>query len=88
VSMSPGLRKFALAVHLTLSDGWIGVVVAYLALDVTAATSRDAQTLRAAYIAMGRSPGSSSCRWRSPRCSPDSSCHLGPSGDCSGTTGS
>ena len=53
MSMSPGLRKFALAVHLTLSVGWIGAVVAYLALDVTAATSRDAQTLRAAYIAMG-----------------------------------
>jgi hypothetical protein len=51
--MSPGLRKFALAVHLTLSVGWIGAVVAYLALDVTAATSRDTQTLRAAYIAMG-----------------------------------
>jgi hypothetical protein len=52
VTMSPGLRKFALAAHLTLSVGWVGAVAAYLALDVTAATSQDAQTLRAAYLAM------------------------------------
>jgi hypothetical protein len=51
--MSPGLRKFALAAHLTLSVGWIGAVAAYMALDVAAATSQDAQTLRAAYLAMG-----------------------------------
>jgi hypothetical protein len=50
--MSPGLRKFALAAHLTLSVGWIGAVAAYMALDVAAATSQDAQTLRAAYLAM------------------------------------
>jgi len=50
--MSPGLRKFALAVHLTLSIGWIGAVAAYLALDVAAASSQDAQTLRAAYLGM------------------------------------
>ncbi len=50
--MSPGLRKFALAAHLTVSIGWVGAVAAYLALDVTAATSQDAQTLRAAYLAM------------------------------------
>lgn len=50
--MSPGLRKLALAVHLTLSVGWIGAVAAYMGLDVAAATSRDAQTLRAAYLAM------------------------------------
>jgi DMSO/TMAO reductase YedYZ heme-binding membrane subunit len=50
--MSPGLRKFALAAHLTVSIGWVGAVAAYLALDLTAATSQDAQTLRAAYLAM------------------------------------
>jgi hypothetical protein len=50
--MSPGLRKFALAVHLTASIGWIGAVAAYIALDVAAARSQDAQTLRAAYVAM------------------------------------
>ncbi len=50
--MTPRLRKFALAVHLTFSVGWIGAVAGYIALDVAAATSQDAQTLRAAYLAM------------------------------------
>jgi hypothetical protein len=50
--MSPGLRKFALAAHLTLSVGWIGAVAAYLALDVSTATSQDVQVLRAAYLGM------------------------------------
>jgi hypothetical protein len=50
--MAPGLRKFVLTVHLALSVGWIGAVVAYLVLGVTAATSTDAPTVRAAWIAM------------------------------------
>jgi hypothetical protein len=50
--MSPGLRKFALASHLTLSVGWIGAVAAYLTLDVSTATSQDVQVLRAAYLGM------------------------------------
>ena len=50
--MTPGIRKFALTVHLTSSVGWIGGVVAYLALGVSAASSPDAQTVRAAWIAM------------------------------------
>jgi hypothetical protein len=48
----PGLRKFALTAHLTCSVGWIGAVVAYLALGVSAATSQDPQVIRAAWIAM------------------------------------
>jgi hypothetical protein len=52
MAMTPGLRKFALTAHLTVSVGWIGAVVAYLALGVAAVTSRDAQTVRAAWIAM------------------------------------
>src|SRR5829696_2735262 len=52
MTMPPGLRKFALAAHLTFSLGWIGTVVAYLALGVAAVTSQDAQTVRAAWIAM------------------------------------
>src|SRR5687767_478699 len=51
--MSPGLRKFALTVHLAVSIGWIGAVAAYLTLDITVATSEDAQSLRAAWIGMG-----------------------------------
>jgi uncharacterized membrane protein len=50
--MTPGVRKFALTVHLTCSVGWIGAVVAYLALGVAAVTSPDSQTVRAAWTGM------------------------------------
>jgi hypothetical protein len=50
--MPPGLRKFALATHLAFSVGWIGAVVAYLALSLAAVTSQDGQTVRGAWIAM------------------------------------
>ena len=52
MTLTPGLRKVALIVHLTVSIGWIGAVVVFLALVVAAMTSQDAQTLRAAWIAM------------------------------------
>ena len=52
MTVTPGLRKFALTAHLTFSVGWIGAVVAYLALGLSAVTSQDAQTVRAAWIAM------------------------------------
>src|SRR5918999_6405630 len=52
MTMSPRLRKFALAVHLAFSVGWIGTVVAYLGLGIAAVTSQDAQTVRAVWIAM------------------------------------
>jgi hypothetical protein len=50
--MSPGVRKFALTVHLTSSVGWIGAVAVYLALGVAAVTSPETQTIRAAWTAM------------------------------------
>ena len=50
--MTPGLRKFALTTHVTSSVGWLGAVVAYLALAVAALISQDALTARAAWIAM------------------------------------
>jgi hypothetical protein len=50
--MTPGVRKFALTVHLTCSVGWIGAVVAYLALGVAAVTSSDTQAVRAAWTGM------------------------------------
>ncbi|WP_181692657.1 DUF2269 domain-containing protein [Natronomonas sp. LN261] len=50
--MSQRVRKFALTVHIMFSVGWIGAAAAYLVLDVTVVTSQDAQTLRAAYLAM------------------------------------
>lgn len=51
--MPPALRKFALAIHLTTSVGWIGAVAGYLALDVTVATSGDPSVLHAAWVSMG-----------------------------------
>jgi hypothetical protein len=52
MTMTAGLRKFALTAHVTSSVGWLGAVVAYLALVVAALTSQDAQRVRAAWIAM------------------------------------
>jgi hypothetical protein len=53
VSLSPRLRKFVLTAHITLADGWLGAVAGFLALAVAGLTSQDAQTVRAAYLAMG-----------------------------------
>jgi hypothetical protein len=49
--MSPAVRKLALIVHLVLSMGWIGAVLAYIALDV-AAVSTDHETMRMAWAGM------------------------------------
>lgn len=51
--MASGVRKLILAVHLTCSVGWLGLLVAYIVLDLTVATSRDPQLVRAAWIGMG-----------------------------------
>jgi hypothetical protein len=50
--MTPGLRNLALTAHITASVGWLGAVVAYLALVVDALISQDVQTVRAAWTAM------------------------------------
>ena len=50
--MPPRVRKFALTAHITFSVGWIGAVVAFLALVVAGMTSQDAPMLRAAWLAM------------------------------------
>ena len=52
-AMPPPIRKLALAVHLSCSVGWLGAVVAYLALDLTVASSQDPLLVRASWIAMG-----------------------------------
>ncbi len=52
--LSPPWRKLLLALHLTVSVGWIGAVLAYVALDVSVATGQDAETVRTAYLAMER----------------------------------
>lgn len=50
--MTPGLRKFALTAHVTSSVGWLGAVAGFLTLAVAGLTSQNAQTVRAAYLAM------------------------------------
>ena len=52
MSMPPRWRKFVLTAHVTTSIGWLGSVVAYLALDVAATAGRDVRTVRAAYLTM------------------------------------
>lgn len=50
--MTPGLRKFVLTAHVVFTVGWLGAVAAFLALAVAGLSGRDAQIVRAAYLAM------------------------------------
>ena len=34
MTMPPGLRKVGLIVHVTCSVGWLGAILAYLALNI------------------------------------------------------
>lgn len=52
MTMPPRLRKAVLTTHVATSVGWLGAVVAYIAVDLTAVTSRDIELVRAAYVAM------------------------------------
>jgi hypothetical protein len=52
MTMGPRLRKVALTAHVASSVGWLGAVAGFLALAVGGLTSQDAQTVRAAYVAM------------------------------------
>jgi hypothetical protein len=52
MTMTPGLRKFTFTTHLTSSVGWIGAVIAFLALSVIGLTSQDELTVRGAYLIM------------------------------------
>lgn len=48
----PWLRKLLLVAHVTTSVGWLGAVAGFLAIAVASRTGDDAQTMRAAYVAM------------------------------------
>ncbi len=50
--MAPPLRKFALTAHVVSSVGWLGAVVVFLGLSIVGMTSPNAETVRAAYLAM------------------------------------
>jgi hypothetical protein len=52
MTMSPRVRKLALTAHVAASVGWLGAVVVALALAVAGLASRDAATVRAAYLAL------------------------------------
>jgi len=52
MTMSPGVRKFALTAHVVSSVGWLGAVASTTALAVVALTSDDLQLVRAAYLAL------------------------------------
>lgn len=52
MTMTPRMRKFVLALHLTSSVGWLGAVVAFAALAVASVASRNPQLVRAACLAM------------------------------------
>lgn len=50
--MRSRLRKLTLTAHIVLSVGWLGTVAAYLAVAIVGLTSRDGQTVLAAYLSM------------------------------------
>ncbi|WP_206074514.1 DUF2269 domain-containing protein [Antribacter gilvus] len=52
MSMSPAIRKLMLTVHIASSVGWLGAIVAYIALNVPIYASDDQQIVRAAYVMM------------------------------------
>src|SRR5918992_5354996 len=52
MAFAPGLRKFTFTTHVATSVGWIGAVLVFLALAGIGLSSRDEQTVRAAYLVM------------------------------------
>ena len=52
MTMSPRLRKLALTAHVTASVGWLGAAAVALVLAIAGLASKDAGTVRAAYLAL------------------------------------
>lgn len=52
MTLSPRGRNLALTAHVAASVGWLGAVAGALVLAVAGATSADAQTVRASYLAL------------------------------------
>lgn len=52
MAMRPRIRKLVLSAHLMFSIGWIGAVLAYFALGLTATSSRVVDTVRGAWAGM------------------------------------
>ena len=52
MTLTPRTRKLALTAHVASSVGWLGAVLAFLALAIVGVVSDDAQTVRAVYLSM------------------------------------
>jgi hypothetical protein len=52
MNMKPRIRKVALAGHITFTIGWLGAIVAFMALAIAGLASNDVQLVRSCYIAM------------------------------------
>jgi hypothetical protein len=52
MTFAPALRKFTFTAHVTTSVGWLGAVIAFLALAAIGLTSSDDRTVRGAYLVM------------------------------------
>ena len=50
--MTPALRRFTFTTHITSSAGWVGAVLAFLALAVIGFTTDDEVKIRGAYLLM------------------------------------
>lgn len=50
--MTPALRRFTFTTHITSSVGWVGAVLAFLALAVIGFTTDDEVKIRGAYLLM------------------------------------
>jgi hypothetical protein len=50
--MTPPWRKLVLTIHVVVSVGWLGAVLVFLALGITAMTTDDIATVRAVYVVM------------------------------------
>ncbi len=50
MTMTPRLRKAAFLMHVSFSVGWLGSVVAYLALALSGFIGKDALLARSAYL--------------------------------------
>ena len=85
--MTIGVRKFALTAHVTSSVGLLGSIAAFLALAVAGLSGQDAQTVRAAYLALELIARFVIVRLALASLLTGLSSHWAPHGACSGTIG-
>ena len=86
--MTRGARKVALTTHVTSSVSWLGAVAAFLALAIAGVASKDAEIVRAAYVAMHLVTWLVIVPMSLPHLPAAWSSRSEPRGDCFATTGS